>query len=117
MDVIMLNTFSFNLFKTCLFQIGDYHYDDSNIKYSSIPPSYPGKEERTVLLEYDIGIKRLKEKDTVFRWPAIGSNYSLTGFEIHLTRHVKEYIIDYYLTSGLFVIVSWVRKISTFSFA
>ena len=102
------------LFETCLFQIGDYHYDDTNIRYSSIPPNYPGKEERTVLLQYDIDIKPLKKKDTVFRWPAIGSNYSLAGFEIHLTRHVKEYIIDYYLTSGLFVIVSWVRKISIF---
>ena len=99
-----------------MFQIGDYHYDDTNIKYSSIPPNYPGKEERTVLLEYDIGIKPLKEKDTVFRWPAIGSNYSLAGFEIHLTRHVKEYIIDYYLTSGLFVIVSWVRKVPLISY-
>ena len=99
-----------------MFQIGDYHYDDTNIKYSSIPPNYPGKEERTVLLEYDIGIKPLEEKDTVYRWPAIGSNYSLTGFEIHLTRHVKEYIIDYYLTSGLFVIVSWVRKVPIISY-
>ena len=62
-----------------------------------------------MLLEYDVGITQLKERDTMYRWSAVGSNYSLAGFEIHLTRHSKEYIIDYYLTSGLFVIVSWVR--------
>ena len=76
--------------------------------YSSIVPNYPEKEERTVLLDYDISTKPLKEKDTLYQWSTVGSNYSVAGFEIHLTRHAKEYIIDYYLTSGLFVIVSWV---------
>ena len=70
-------------------------------------PDY-GNEERTVLLDHHVDINPLKEKDTMYMWSAVGSNYSLAGFEIQLKRHINEYIIDYYLTSGLFVIVSWV---------
>ena len=92
-----------------MFQIGDYSYDATFIQYLSVVPDY-GKEERTVLLDHDVHIKPLNEKDTMYQWSAVGSNYSLAGFEIQLKRHINEYIIDYYLTSGLFVIVSWVTK-------
>jgi hypothetical protein len=35
-------------------------------------------------------------------------NHSLAGFEMILVRHISHYIINYYLPSGLFVVVSWI---------
>ena len=34
-------------------------------------------------------------------------NYSVTGFEMLLTRRMSHYMITYYLPSSLFVVVSW----------
>ena len=34
-------------------------------------------------------------------------NLSLTGFNVHISRHYSKYLIVYYLPSGLFVVVSW----------
>ena len=51
--------------------------------------------------------RSLPESDRVFEGGALG-NYSLAGFEMVLVRHVMHYIINYYLPSGLFVVVSWI---------
>ena len=63
------------------------------------------------LLDYDMKVQYLKEEDRVYFWEGTGSNYSLAGFEMQFHRHTMKYIIDYYITSGLFVIVSWVRTL------
>jgi hypothetical protein len=39
-----------------------------------------------------------------------GMNYSTAGFELVLTRKMSFYVITYYLPSGLFVVVSWIRS-------
>ena len=62
---------------------------------------------RTIVLDYEISIENLQEKDKIFVGGALG-NYSLAGFEMKLVRHVSHYIINYYLPSGLFVVVSWI---------
>ena len=36
-------------------------------------------------------------------------NYSVTGFQLVLTRKMSFYVVTYYLPSGLFVVVSWIR--------
>jgi hypothetical protein len=59
------------------------------------------------VLDYDITINRLRDEDRIFVGGALG-NYSLAGFEMILRRHVSHYIINYYLPSGLFVVVSWI---------
>ena len=38
---------------------------------------------------------------------ALPGNYSVTGFEMVLTRRMSHYMITYYLPSSLFVVVSW----------
>ena len=38
-----------------------------------------------------------------------GMNYSVTGFQLVLTRKMSFYVVTYYLPSGLFVVVSWIR--------
>ena len=35
-------------------------------------------------------------------------NYSVSGFQLVLSRKASFYIVTYYLPSGLFVVVSWV---------
>ena len=35
-------------------------------------------------------------------------NYSVTGFKFRLKRRPFQYIVNYYLPSSLFVVVSWV---------
>merc|ERR1719288_123033 len=62
---------------------------------------------RSIVLDYEIKIKQLAGPDRIFEGGSLG-NYSLAGFEMILHRHVSHYIINYYLPSGLFVVVSWI---------
>ena len=62
---------------------------------------------RSIVLDYEIKINQLAESDRIFVGGALG-NYSLAGFEMILHRHISHYIINYYLPSGLFVVVSWI---------
>ena len=62
---------------------------------------------RSIVLDYDIAINNLRKEDQIFIGGSLG-NYSLAGFEMILRRHVSHYIINYYLPSGLFVVVSWI---------
>ncbi len=62
---------------------------------------------RNTILDYNVDLDPLKAADSLFVWQSIG-NYSLTGFEMTLRRNSLKYLVNYYLPSGLFVIVSWV---------
>ena len=62
---------------------------------------------RSIVLDYDIKVQKLREEDQIFIGGELG-NFSLAGFEMILRRHVSHYIINYYLPSSLFVVVSWV---------
>ena len=44
-------------------------------------------------------IEPLKQEDQTVYYGSLG-NYSLSGFEMVLTRYVSTYIITYYLPSG-----------------
>ncbi len=59
------------------------------------------------ILDYRIKFKALRPEDT--HYMALGMNYSTAGFELVLSRKMSFYIITYYLPSGLFVIISWIR--------
>ena len=61
-----------------------------------------------VVLDYAVEIRPLQEEDESFYWAATGNNFSVAGMEVHLYRHKLTYIIQYYISSGLFVVVSWV---------
>ena len=67
------------------------------------------KLEGKALLDYDIRIQPLSERDRIYYWEGTGSNYSIAGFEMLLYRHKLRYIIQYYVTSGLLVLISWVN--------
>ena len=61
-----------------------------------------------VILDYSVEIQPLKEEDRIFYWAGTGANFSIAGMEVHLHRHKWTYIIQYYISSGLFVVVLWV---------
>ena len=60
------------------------------------------------VLDFDVKVLPLNEKDAYLIWN--NYNYSLTGFEMRLRRHSFKYVVNYYLPSGLFVVVSWVSE-------
>ena len=61
------------------------------------------------VLDYEVTIKPLKDKDQIQFWAGTGTNFSIAGLEMKLERNTMKYIIQYYIPSGLFVMVSWVR--------
>ena len=94
----------------CLFQLGSFIHNDSvmnfHLKRLSIQNSTQFKQN-PVVLDYDISIFDLSEENQNHQHPVYG-NYTLTGFEMKMQRKISKYIINYYIPSGIFVIVSWV---------
>ncbi|XP_059083258.1 glutamate-gated chloride channel alpha-like [Tigriopus californicus] len=66
-------------------------------------------------LEYSIRFGPLPQENQFSVTHALhksnGSVQSQTGFQIHLERKMSTYIFNYYLPSGLFVIVSWMSYV------
>ena len=102
----------FTLLKRCKFSVGSYAYDMRHIKFETYQrKDKDPKIEGKVLLDYDIEIHDLDQVDKIYYWEGTGSNYSLAGFELEFRRYKLQYIIQYYIPSGLFVVVSWVKTI------
>merc|ERR1719282_1861211 len=93
--------------QTCKFRVGSYSYDSSKLLFITKNAGYSSGGTNSIALDYDISITTLAPEDSVLDYGALG-NFSLSGFEMVLTRYVSTYIITYYLPSGLFVIVSWI---------
>merc|ERR1712002_556564 len=91
----------------CKFRVGSYSYDTTKMVFINKNYGYGPKKSNSIALDYDISIEPLKAEDKVLDYGSLG-NFSLSGFEMVLTRYVSTYIIAYYLPSGLFVIVSWI---------
>merc|ERR1712012_1104668 len=84
------------------------HLKDRNVHYDQQDGGKGTKRnKKSIVLDYDITINNLRKEDQIFIGGSLG-NYSLAGFEMILRRHVSHYIINYYLPSGLFVVVSWI---------
>ncbi len=67
---------------------------------------------RNTILDYSVDLAPLKPEDSLYIFQDIG-NYSQTGYEMTLSRNSLKYLVNYYLPSGLFVFVSWVRATFT----
>ena len=87
--------------------MSDIPYTFFCLEIISMPFSKEYSIFRSIVLDYEIKINQLAESDRIFVGGALG-NYSLAGFEMILHRHISHYIINYYLPSGLFVVVSWI---------
>ena len=93
----------------CPFQVGSFSHNSSYMTFQ-LDKYVDMNEFQTSVLDYHIEKFELRDEYTKFNW-AGSDNYSLTGFEMHLQRKVHNYITNYYLPSGLFVVVSWVSNI------
>jgi len=91
----------------CMFRVGSYSYDSSRMVFKTKKFGYSSQRSNSIALDYEISIEPLKDKDKVLDYGTLG-NFSLSGFEMVLTRYVSTYIITYYLPSGICVIVSWI---------
>lgn len=92
--------------QVCKFQVGSYSYNMEKMIFAVSKLGY-AHTSRSIVLDYDIAIHKLRSDDRIFEGGSLG-NFSLAGFEMILHRHVSHYIINYYLPSGLFVVVSWI---------
>ena len=94
-------------YQTCYFQVGSYAHDSTLMTYQGRLLSYIESNKITILDYSIIEINTLPIDKQVYVWHDIG-NLSVAGFEIKLKRNMFKYLINFYLPSGLFVIVSWV---------
>ena len=94
-------------YQTCYFQVGSYAHDNTLMAFQGRLLSYI-ESNKIAILDYSIiEINSLPIDKQVYVWQDIGI-MSLAGFEIKLKRNMFKYLINFYLPSGLFVIVSWV---------
>jgi len=89
----------------CKFRVGSTNMDINYMRFGETTLEYDEKNRNTIL-DYMVDAKTLREEDRIFLYA--GQNYSVTGIEMRLSRHVLKYLYIYYLPSGLFVVVSWV---------
>ena len=90
----------------CPFQIGSYAYNSSYITFG-LNSLNKNDQMITSVLAYTPEVTTLSKQFTEFEW-SFGGNFSITGFQLILDRKIYNYIINFYLPSGLFVVVSWV---------
>ena len=90
----------------CDFKLGSSKMDSSKINFTLSTLSFP-LDEQISLLDYTPDVQSLPDKKKL--WTEYGNlTWYSTGCEIRLTRNEKKYIINYYIPSGLLVLVSWV---------
>ena len=96
--------------------VGDY--DDTKIRMYTNDLNQNGFTtlEQNAILDYDIELRKISK---VVTWDSFEftkhMNFTNGGFELTMKRQKLKYIINYYLPSGLFVVVSWVEKFSNFN--
>ena len=88
---------------SCPFQIGSYYGTDKTVICSS---HYAFDEERQRSLQHFIKIKQLSAEDQTVILPS--GDYAACGFTVELNRMRMQNIVQVYLPSTMFVMVSWV---------
>ena len=95
--------------------VGSYGYDNTKIRFFTdhlVQAAFTSLEQNAIL-DYEVKLQKLNK---VVQWDSFDftSHLKFTngGFELIMNRHRMKYIINQYLPSGLFVVVSWVQKIS-----
>jgi len=89
----------------CKFRVGSTNMDINFMRFGETVATFDENNKNTIL-DYAVNVMKLDEDDRIILYQ--GQNYSVTGLEMRLSRHVLKYLYIYYLPSGLFVVVSWV---------
>jgi len=88
---------------TCQFQVGSYYDTHETVTCSSF---FIYDLDRQRSLQHFIQIERLPEKFKVLTLPS--GIYAACGFQVRLQRKQMQFLVQVYLPSFMFVIVSWV---------
>jgi hypothetical protein len=91
----------------CTMKIGSYLHSDNFMLFSTPVLEYDDTN-KSVILDFTAEIYPLEEADTWIRGRKNVVNYSMAGFKMRLHRNSLKYVINYYLPSAMFVVVSWV---------
>ena len=95
----------------CPFIVGSYGYDNQKVRLftDNLSQGSFTSLDQNAILDYGIKLRKLNKEVT---WDSFEFtshlNFTNGGFELIMKRHKLKYIINYYIPSGLFVIVSWV---------
>ena len=65
--------------------------------------------KQVALLDYDVEVSQLPESIKQLCFDGSGC-FSVGGFEMRLSRKAKKYVNNYFVPSGLLVVISWVSK-------
>ena len=68
--------------------VGSTNYDDTRMLFSNEKLSFDASAGNTIL-DYQVEIHDLQKKDKILEYGESG-NYSITGFEMVLTRNVAK---------------------------
>eukprot|EP00093_Oithona_nana_P012399 12399.XXX_323856_316976_1 [CDS] Oithona nana genome sequencing. len=90
----------------CKFQVGCYIHDATQIWFNG---TFGHDTVNQRAQQYEINIVPLDEIDRTVVWAE--RDYSQTGFKIKLVRRRTPVLLQTYLPSGLFVVVSWISFI------
>jgi len=88
---------------TCQFQVGSY-YDTNKTVQCVSSFIYDHKRQRS--LQHYISFYNLNSKDKTVILPS--GSYAACGFQLQLVRKTMQFLVQVYLPSGMFVVVSWV---------
>ena len=109
----------FDLYVKCEMKYGQYPFDEHEcfVRISSIdlnasklyfnmPKKVSYARNANSVGYFDIDIIHLNSTELEDVWE--GEKWSLTGFKLKLRRRYWRHIVNYYLSSAVFVIISWV---------
>lgn len=88
---------------TCQFQVGSYYDTEKTVVCKS---RYIYDESRQRSLQHFIEFEELPDKDKSVGLPS--GTYAACGFQVRLVRKTMQYLVQVYLPSCMFVVVSWV---------
>jgi len=92
--------------QSCKFLVGSYIHDNTQINFSG---KYEHDVENQRAQQYVLKCVNLGPNDTVIHWA--NKSFSQTGFQVDMFRRRTPVLLQVYLPSGLFVIVSWISFI------
>jgi len=87
----------------CYLKLTSFGYDDRRMMLGG---SFTYDSENQRALPFTVKIKELSDAMKVFAGSS--SNYSVYGLEIRLARCVSPYLLNVYLPTAIFVVMSWV---------
>ena len=95
--------------------VGDYDNTKIRMFTNNLNQAAFTTLDQNAILDYSIELRKISK---VVTWDSFDftsdMNFTNGGFELIMKRHKLKYIINYYLSPGTFVVVSWVLRITHF---